>query len=165
MGRKRRGLKNADWSALVMPGRIWHGEARRDGSTETTETFRPDASSGPVLVLESDEVIADVVATALVGEGYEVVVHGLWADGLHALRAVPPRAVVVGVHGGSGMGGAVIGRLREELGESIPILVLSGRRQSSFAVDALAEGADDVIITPFSPRELLARLQRRLRSR
>jgi two-component system phosphate regulon response regulator PhoB len=53
-------------------------------------------------------------------------------------------------------------RLRGAVSPSTPVMVLSGLRQESTIVKVLKSGADDYITKPFNPRELVARLQRRL---
>jgi len=57
-------------------------------------------------------------------------------------------------------------RLRESgFFEEIPLIMLSGKEESSEKIKCFEMGADDYVIKPFNPRELLARIQRRLESK
>lgn len=57
-------------------------------------------------------------------------------------------------------------RLRESgFFEEIPLIMLSGKEESSEKIKCFEMGADDYVLKPFNPRELLARIQRRLESK
>jgi len=57
-------------------------------------------------------------------------------------------------------------RLRESgFFEEIPLIMLSGKEESAEKIKCFEMGADDYVLKPFNPRELLARIQRRLESK
>ncbi|MFH1297531.1 MAG: response regulator transcription factor [Bacteroidota bacterium] len=57
-------------------------------------------------------------------------------------------------------------RLRESgFFEEIPLIMLSGKEESAEKIKCFELGADDYVLKPFNPRELLARIQRRLESK
>ena len=57
-------------------------------------------------------------------------------------------------------------RLRESgFFEEIPLIMLSGKEESSEKIRCFEMGADDYVLKPFNPRELLVRIQRRLKTK
>jgi DNA-binding response OmpR family regulator len=120
----------------------------------------PDASS-PILVVDDDPKIVALVRTYLERERYPVITA---ADGREALRLIDeadPRLVVLDLMIPELDGMAVIRRAR--LHGEVPILVLSARGAVGDRILGLAEGADDYLVKPFSPAELVVRVQSILR--
>jgi DNA-binding response OmpR family regulator len=117
--------------------------------------------NGAILVVEDEQAIADLVRAYLRREGFAVV----WArSGEHALEELtrhPVRLVVldIGLPGIDGF--EVCRRLRSRTG--VPILILSARDDEVDRVAGLEAGADDYVVKPFSPRELVARVKAILR--
>jgi two-component system response regulator MtrA len=116
-----------------------------------------------VLIAEDEAAIADSVAYALHGEGFEV---GTVPDGESALEAVRSDGYDVLVldlmlPGVSGI--EVCRRLRSE--SPIPILMLTARTAEVDRVLGLEAGADDYIVKPFSMPELVSRVRAMLRRR
>jgi diguanylate cyclase (GGDEF)-like protein len=117
-----------------------------------------------ILVVDDDAHVAQMIALALEVEGYQVeVVH----DGAAALRVVadrPPALVLLDVMM-SGLGGVeVLRRLRAGVAHTaLPVLLLTAMSESSDKVTGLNAGADDYVVKPFDPAELVARVQRLLR--
>jgi DNA-binding response OmpR family regulator len=111
-----------------------------------------------VLVADDDADIRDLVEFKLTRAGYAVesVADGLsaWASFEHD----PPQLVVLDVMmpGLSGM--EVLRRIRLSATASVPVLLLSAKSRDSDVDNGFAVGADDYIIKPFSPRELLDRV-------
>jgi DNA-binding response OmpR family regulator len=118
-----------------------------------------DVSKGAVLVVEDEPTIADVVARYLQRAGYETEVVG---DGRAALAAVGsrrPDLVILDVMLPGIDGLEVMRRLREDGGTSrIAILLLTARGEEGDRVAGLQLGADDYVVKPFSPAELIARV-------
>ncbi len=137
-----------------MPGRS--GQNRCMAST--------DGSKGAVLVVEDEPTIAEVVARYLKRAGYETRVA---ADGAAALTAVAsrlPDVVVLDVMLPRIGGLEVMRRLREDSATSgVAILLLTARGDEADRVAGLRLGADDYIVKPFSPAELIARVDAVLR--
>ena len=123
-----------------------------------------EVSRGAVLVVEDEPTIADVVARYLERAGYATQVVG---DGAAALAAVgdhPPDLVVLDVMLPGIDGLEVMRRLREgSATSSIAILLLTARGEEGDRVAGLQQGADDYVVKPFSPAELIARIDAVLR--
>lgn len=110
-----------------------------------------------VLVVDDEVRLRRALSLGLRAAGYEVL---LAADGTEALAlaaAERPDVVLLdlGLPDLDGVG--VLARLRAV--SSVPVLVLSGRSESSDKVEALDAGADDYVTKPFGMDELLARLR------
>jgi two-component system phosphate regulon response regulator PhoB len=104
-------------------------------------------------------VLEHVLATA----GHEVeVVPGI-EDGRGALEKGRFDLVLLDVNLPDGCGLELIRSIREGLYRDTPVVVLSGMRQEETVVRGLKLGADDYVTKPFSPTELLARVDRWLR--
>src|SRR5213595_1435048 len=115
----------------------------------------------PILVVDDDPKIVELVRMYLERERYPVVTA---ADGHAALRAIEehrPRLVVLDLML-TGLDGLAVIRRARALGET-PILVLSARGSTGDRILGLSEGADDYLAKPFSPAELVARVRTILR--
>jgi two-component system response regulator MprA len=115
-----------------------------------------------ILVVDDDPEVRAAVSDGLAVEGYAV--RGA-ADGLAALAEVggwQPDALVLDVAMPVLDGLAVCRRLRD-LGDRVPILVLTARDSVTDRVEGLDAGADDYLVKPFALDELLARLRALLR--
>jgi two-component system KDP operon response regulator KdpE len=114
-----------------------------------------------VLVVDDEPQILRALRINLAARGYDVATA---ADGREALRVAsetPPDLVVLDLGLPDIDGVDVIAGLRGWT--EVPILVLSGRSDSTDKVDALDAGADDYVTKPFGMDELLARLRAMLR--
>jgi DNA-binding NarL/FixJ family response regulator len=116
---------------------------------------------GGVLVVDDDARTRTLLRGLLEGAGFTVREA---VDGIEALRLVEeqrPDAVVIEVSI-PGVAGYVVCRfLRVKFGERLPIVFLSGERIEPLDRTAgLLLGADDYVVKPFDPDELLARIQR-----
>lgn len=113
-----------------------------------------------ILVAEDDTDTRDLVVRGLRRAGYDVVAA---ADGEEALRAAfqsRPALAVLDVAMPLLNGDEVTRRLRQNgATSSMPILLLTGRAQPGDIVSGLAAGADDYVSKPFSPRDLLERVE------
>jgi PleD family two-component response regulator len=123
-----------------------------------------DEDARTVLVAEDDEVVAALLRHRLTREGFTVV-HA--RDGLAALDVAAARPLALAVLDilMPGLDGfEVLTRLRQtERGAHIPILMLTGLGNERDVERALALGANDYVIKPFSPVEVTARVHRLLR--
>jgi DNA-binding response OmpR family regulator len=116
-----------------------------------------------VLVVDDDPTVSDVVRRYLERAEFEVT---LAADGPAALRAFAarrPDLVVLDLMLPGISGLDVCRRLREQAGTDVPIVMLTALGEESDRVLGLELGADDYITKPFSPRELVLRVQSVLR--
>jgi DNA-binding response OmpR family regulator len=121
-----------------------------------------DAGTKLVLVVEDEAVIADLIAMYLRQSGYRVRVVDDGDKALASIRADPPQAVVLDV-GLPGIDGIEVCRRLRASGDWTPVLFVTARDDEVDRVIGLELGADDYITKPFSPRELVARVNNVLR--
>ena len=116
-----------------------------------------------VLVVEDEREIAKVVRDYLVAAGYDVAVVGDGDAALAQARAQPPDLVILdlGLPGRDGL--SVATELRRT--SPVPIVMLTARGEETDRIVGLELGADDYVVKPFSPRELVARVKAVLRGR
>ena len=119
-----------------------------------------------VLVVEDDVHIAHVLSFMLERQGYRVT-HV--ADGRAAVQHVTaepaPDLVLLDVMLPYVDGFEIVGLIRAQAGwEAVPVLMLTAKNTERDTVRALDAGANDFIIKPFQPQELLARLRRFLKT-
>jgi len=115
----------------------------------------------PVLVVDDDQKIVHLVRTYLEREGFRVITA---ADGLAAIAAArehQPRLVVLDLMLPGLDGFAVMRAVRAAA--ATPILMLSARGSTADRIAGIATGADDYLPKPFSPAELVVRVQAILR--
>jgi DNA-binding response OmpR family regulator len=118
-------------------------------------------AGGTVLVVEDEESIGALVRNYLMRDGYRVVWVRTGEEALAELTRHPVRLVVLDI-GLPGMDGLeVCRRMRQRSG--VPIVMLTARDEEPDRVSGLEVGADDYVVKPFSPRELVARVKAILR--
>ena len=116
-----------------------------------------------VLVVDDDPALAEMLGIVLRGEGFEpsFVVHGDAA--LAAFRRDKPDVVLLDLMLPGTDGIEVCRQIRAESG--VPIVMLTAKSDTVDIVLGLESGADDYVMKPFKPKELVARVRARLRSR
>jgi DNA-binding response OmpR family regulator len=119
------------------------------------------AGTARVLVVEDDPTVAEVVARYLDRDGYEVEVIGDGRAAIAACEASRPDLVILDVMLPGLDGFEVCRRLRED--GALPVIMLTARGEASERIHGLELGADDYVVKPFSPRELVARVAAVLR--
>jgi two-component system, OmpR family, KDP operon response regulator KdpE len=110
-----------------------------------------------ILVVDDDPQILRALRINLVARQYDVVTAASGVEALEAAETAHPDLVILDLGLPDLDGVEVIHRLRSWT--RVPIIVLSGRKDSRDKVDALDAGADDYVTKPFSIDELLARLR------
>jgi two-component system, OmpR family, response regulator ResD len=118
---------------------------------------------GSVLVVDDEPTIAEVVARYLERAGYSTRVAG---DGLQAIEAAAsdrPDLVVLDLMLPGVDGLEVMRRLRDHDRDRLPVILLTAKGEESDRVIGLRLGADDYVVKPFSPAELVARVDAVLR--
>src|SRR5881396_4061331 len=116
---------------------------------------------GRVLVVDDDAVIWELIATTLAENGYATRKASDAREALYLVQRETPDVVLLDVRLPDISGYQVCRRLREDLGDSIGIILISGERKESFDRAAgMLLGADDYMVKPFVLDELLARVQR-----
>ena len=119
------------------------------------------AKNGPILVVDDDPKIAQLVRAYLEREGFPVVTASDGIAALDAVREYRPRLIVLDLMLPELDGLSVARRVRGE--SEVPILMLSARGSVADRVHGIAEGADDYLGKPFSPAELVVRVKAILR--
>lgn len=114
-----------------------------------------------ILVVEDDQMIAEMLGLLLGAEGYEVKTcnNGLAAPKL--FFDFQPDLVLIDLML-PGMDGLAVCKILRENSDT-PIIMLTARSESADVVAGLEAGADDYVIKPFKREELLARVRARLR--
>ena len=114
-----------------------------------------------ILVVDDDSALAEMVGIVLRSEGFE---PSFCADGsgaLSAFRATNPDLILLDLMLPGIDGIEVCGQIRAESG--VPIIMLTAKTDATDVVAGLEAGADDYIVKPFNPKELVARIRTRLR--
>jgi len=117
--------------------------------------------SATVLVVEDEVKLRDLVRAYLEREGLEVLSTGLGAEGITLGIEGMPDLVVLDLGLPDIPGEEVARELRRRW--DVPILILTARADHEDRVRGLELGADDYVTKPFSPRELVLRVQAILR--
>jgi DNA-binding response OmpR family regulator len=121
-----------------------------------------ETQHGTVVVIEDDPHIADLVDLYLRRDGYRVLLARDGEQGLNLIQQEEPWIVVLDV----GLPGELDGfdvcrRIRAK--GNLPVLFLTARDDEVDRILGLELGADDYLVKPFSPRELVARVRAILR--
>jgi len=116
---------------------------------------------GTVLVVDDDVACRDMMASLLEEAGFRVRAAASGEEALASVEEQRPAALVLDVHLTAMSGYEVCHRLRDQFGDELAIVFVSGMRAEAIdRVAGLLLGADDYITKPFSPDELVARVRR-----
>jgi DNA-binding response OmpR family regulator len=115
-----------------------------------------------ILVIEDDPRIQRALQRQFTAEGYEVKVEGEGPAGLAACKTLRPATVVLDLML-PGLSGRAVCKEIKAWSVDMPVIVLSAVTDVADKVLLLETGADDYMTKPFSPRELLARVQAMIR--
>ncbi len=116
---------------------------------------------GRVLVVDDDTALAEMLGIVLRGEGFETAFCGDGASALEVFRATRPDLVLLDLMLPGKDGIEVCRLIRAESG--VPIVMLTAKGDTVDVVLGLESGADDYVVKPFKPKELVARGRARLR--
>ena len=115
-----------------------------------------------ILVVDDDTALAEMIGIVLESEGYAPEFCADGAEALDVFRRTHPDLVLLDVML-PGLDGIQICRLiRGESGT--PIIMLTAKSDTTDVVAGLEAGADDYMVKPFNPKELVARIKTRLRA-
>lgn len=118
-----------------------------------------------VLVVDDDRVVADLVAFTIRRAGYEAILANDAASTLRRWSEDRPDLIILDINlPGTAQikdGFAICQHIRRQ--SHVPIILLTVRGEENDIVHGLEAGADDYILKPFSPRQLIARVQAVLR--
>jgi DNA-binding response OmpR family regulator len=119
------------------------------------------ALSGPILIVEDNKKTASLVALYLEREGFQTVVAYDGQEAIELAERYEPIFVILDLMLPLVDGWEVCRQIRRS--SDVPILMLSAREEEVDRVSGLTLGADDYVVKPFSPRELVARVKAILR--
>ena len=114
-----------------------------------------------ILVIDADPTVQRALGHALSQAGFEVLASGEGPEGLKIARSDKPAMVLVAANLPGVDGFTVVSRLRMEDGPSThtPVIMLLADAEAEARGKALRSGADDYLIKPFHPAELMARMR------
>jgi DNA-binding response OmpR family regulator len=115
-----------------------------------------------IVVIEDDPRIQRALRRQFTSEGYEVHIEGEGPSGLASVKRLKPVTVVLDLML-PGLSGRTICKEIKQWSSDTPVIVLSAISEVADKVLLLETGADDYVTKPFSPRELLARVQAAIR--
>jgi DNA-binding response OmpR family regulator len=118
------------------------------------------SAPAPILVVDDDEKIVSLVRTYLEREGYRVTSARDGRSALASIALEPPALVVLDLMLPEVDGIAILRAIRRT--DRTPVVVLSARGTPRDRIEGLEEGADDYVVKPFSPAELVLRIRRLL---
>jgi DNA-binding response OmpR family regulator len=114
-----------------------------------------------ILIVEDDHNTASLIALYLEREGFSALTAGNGASGLDLAGRHHPDLVILDLMIPEVDGWEVCRRLRQD--SEVPVIMLTARGEEIDRVAGLTLGADDYVVKPFSPRELVARVKAVLR--
>ena len=121
----------------------------------------PEPPVRTILVIEDEPQIASLVRDYLEHAGFAVLIASDGAGGLALARARRPEAIVLDLGLPKVDGLDVVRALRRD--SSVPIVIVTARGDEVDRITGLELGADDYVVKPFSPKELVARVRAVLR--
>jgi two-component system, OmpR family, response regulator MtrA len=114
-----------------------------------------------ILVVDDDQALAEMIGIVLRSEGFEPEFSMDGTEAVDVFHATKPDLVLLDVMLPGIDGIEVCRRIRAESGT--PIIMLTARGDTTDVVQGLESGADDYVVKPFNPKELVARIRTRLR--
>ena len=115
-----------------------------------------------ILVVDDDPRITDLLRRILAYEGYSVAIAANGSEALDRSLERPPDLVVLDIML-PGLDGLEVAQRLRTAGHNVPILMLTARDTVADRVKGLETGADDYLVKPFAPEELVARVKALLR--
>ncbi len=114
-----------------------------------------------ILVVDDDTALAEMIGIVLRTEGFEPVFCGDGAQALTVFKNSKPDLVLLDLMLPGKNGIEVCAEIRAESG--VPVIMLTAKSDTTDVVRGLESGADDYVVKPFNPKELVARIRTRLR--
>jgi two-component system response regulator MprA len=115
-----------------------------------------------ILVVDDDPHITDLLRRVLAYEGYSVASAASGNEALNRTLERPPDLIVLDIML-PGIDGLEVAQRLRAAGDNVPVLMLTARDAVADRVKGLETGADDYLVKPFAPEELVARVKALLR--
>ncbi|MFD0670336.1 response regulator [Cohnella sp. GCM10027633] len=122
-------------------------------------------SAANILVVDDEREITELISLYLQREGFGVHIAHNGEDALRIAGTLMPDLIILDVNLGLTDGIEVCRQLRRSACADVPIVFLSCKGEDNDIIRGLSEGGDDYITKPFSPSQLVARIQAHLRRR
>jgi DNA-binding response OmpR family regulator len=119
------------------------------------------SDNNKIVVIDDEPSVQEVVRAYLEKDGYHVFVAGNGAEGLALAERVKPALIVLDLMLPDVSGEEICSQIRSR--SDVPIVMLTAKASEEERVTGLVSGADDYLVKPFSPRELVARVHAVLR--
>lgn len=116
---------------------------------------------GRILVVDDDASLAEMLALVLRQEGFDSAITGRGDEAVELFRSYRPDLVLLDLMLPGLDGIEVCKQIRAESG--VPIVMLTAKGDTVDVVVGLESGADDYVVKPFKPKELIARIRARMR--
>lgn len=117
-----------------------------------------------ILIVEDESGIRQLISDALDGQGYDIVMcNNAITAKAEFLKSIPDLAIIDWMMPQVSGIDLITSLRRDESTSDLPIIMLTARSTEDDTIAGLDAGADDYITKPFSPRELLSRVQAALR--
>jgi two-component system, OmpR family, response regulator MprA len=115
-----------------------------------------------ILLVDDDPRITNLLRRVLAYEGYSIAIAASGNEALHRTLERPPDLIVLDIML-PGLDGLEVAQRLRAAGDHVPILMLTARDLVADRVKGLATGADDYLVKPFAPEELVSRVKALLR--
>lgn len=115
-----------------------------------------------ILVVDDDPRITDLLRRVLAYEGYSTAIAANGNEALNRTLERPPDLIILDIML-PGLDGLEVARRLRAADDNVPILMLTARDAVADRVKGLETGADDYLVKPFAPEELVARVKALLR--
>ena len=135
----------------------------RPGRADTSQVVRAAGGKRRVVVADDDSTIRALVEVSVGNAGFECRVATDGSAALDIIRQWQPDMAVLDVNMPNKSGFEVLSALRNDpLTRQVRVILLTARQQETDVIRGFGLGADDYVIKPFSPMELVARMKRLL---
>jgi two-component system OmpR family response regulator len=134
----------------------------RESTSKSAALIRPDGAPVRILVVDDEPNLAEVLASVLRHEGWDVRSAGTGVSAVRTGREFRPDAIVLDMMLPDFDGLEVMRRLREQ-NPQVGVLFLTARDSVEDRIAGITAGGDDYVVKPFSLEEVLARLRGMLR--
>ncbi|SNT14521.1 two-component system, OmpR family, response regulator MtrA [Micrococcales bacterium KH10] len=126
-----------------------------------SKQWQNNAMTSRILVVDDDAALAEMIGIVLKAEGFDAIFTGDGEKAVSAFRKEPVDLVLLDVMLPGLNGVEVCQAIRNE--SNVPIIMLTAKSDTVDVVAGLEAGADDYVVKPFKPKELIARIKARLR--
>ena len=119
-----------------------------------------------ILTIEDEPAISDILRVNLTYAGYDVISSNNVIQAENVIKTIIPGLIILDWMLPGTSGPTFAARLRnDKRTQNIPVIMLTAKSLEENKIEGLNAGCDDYVVKPFSPKELLARIQALLRRR